>query len=115
VRRRQRRVEPIGAVLAEVIKNLGLAKKFSEQRAVADWAEIVGETIAEHSRAIRVDGGRLFVEVDSSVWSQELSFMKRRILSEINRRIGKQTIETVHFVIGGASAYGASRVGRTEE
>ena len=109
------RVQPIGRILADVIKSLGLAKKLNEQRAVVDWPEIVGRRIAEHSRATRVDGRRLFVEVDSSVWAQELTLMKRTILREINDRVGNGTIENVHFVIGGASRYGASRAGCRED
>ncbi len=100
--------EPIGKVLEQVIANLGLAKKLSEQRAVVDWPDIVGEKVAQHSRALRVYAGRLFVEVDSSVWAQELTFMKRRILREINVRTGDCVIDNVYFVLGGTSGHGAS-------
>lgn len=100
--------EPIGKVLEQVIANLGLTKKLSEQRAVVDWADIVGAKVAQHSKALRVDRGRLFVEVDSSVWAQELTLMKRRILREINARIGDRVINNIHFVLGGASRHGAS-------
>jgi predicted nucleic acid-binding Zn ribbon protein len=112
-----RRAEPIGKVLRDVINDLGLAKKMSEQRAVTEWPEIVGPRVAEHARALRVSGGRLFVEVDSSVWSQELSLMKRRILREVNRRVGRQAIEHVHFVLGGSTSHDStiSHCGKDEE
>lgn len=100
--------QPIGQILADVIRDLGLAKKMSEQRAVVEWPDIVGRRVAEHSRALRVDGGRLFVQVDSSVWSQELTLMKRTILRRVNDRVGRQAIDNVHFVLGGATPYGAS-------
>ena len=108
MRPRVRRAQPIAEVLAEVIRDLGLAKKLSEQRAVVDWAAVVGQKVAGHSRAVRVDGSRLFVEVDSSVWAQELTLMKRTILRELNARIGKDVIENVHFVLGGATTHGGS-------
>lgn len=106
-----RRVQPIAKVLEQVIRDLGLTKKLSEQRAVVDWPGVVGQKVAGHSRAIRVDGGRLFVEVDSPVWAQELTLMKRTILRELNARIGKEAIENVHFVLGGATANGTSGSG----
>jgi predicted nucleic acid-binding Zn ribbon protein len=115
VRQAYRRVEPIGKVLAEVVRNLGISRKLSEQRAVVDWQKIVGRRIAEHSRATRVDSGRLFVEVDSSVWAQELTLMKRTILRQVNDRTGSATIENIHFVIGGASRHGASHSGSKED
>ncbi|MBD3349537.1 MAG: DUF721 domain-containing protein [Candidatus Eisenbacteria bacterium] len=102
------RVETIGNVLEQVIADLGLGKKLREQRAVVDWGEIVGEKVAVHSRAIRVEGRKLFVEVDSSVWAQELTLMKRRILRQVNARAGDRVIDNVHFVLGGASRDGAS-------
>jgi len=113
--RQTRWAEPIGKILTDVIRDLGLSKKLSEQRAVIEWADIVGRRVAEHARAVRVDGGLLFVEVDSSVWSQELTLMKRNILREINARIGRKAIDNVHFVLGGARPYGASGRNRKEE
>jgi len=108
--------EPIGKILADVLRDLGLSNKLTEQRAVVEWADIVGRKVAEHARAYKVDGGRLFVEVDSSVWSQELTMMKRNILRQINDRIGRNTIDNIHFVLGGATAHGTSgRNGRKEE
>jgi predicted nucleic acid-binding Zn ribbon protein len=109
------RVESIGKVLDQVIRDLGLAKKISEQRAVVDWSDMVGRRVAEHSRAVRVDGGRLFVEVDSSVWAQELSLMKRTILEGINARIGEDAIRSLHFVLGGTSPHGVSRSDERED
>ena len=110
-----RHAQPIGRILAEVVRDLGLAKKMSEQRAVVEWPDIVGGRVAEHSRAIKVDGGRLLVEVDSSVWSQELTLMKRSILRRINDRIGRQAIDNVHFVLGGTSPYGPTSGNHREE
>ena len=110
-----RRAERIGEVLLKVISDLGLAKKMSEQRAVTEWPDIVGPRVAEHARALRVTGGRLFVEVDSSVWSQELSLMKRRILREVNKRVGREAIEHVHFVLGGSTPHDATTSHRRKD
>jgi predicted nucleic acid-binding Zn ribbon protein len=110
-----RRVEPIGDVLRQVVRDLGLGKKLNEQRAVIEWPDVVGERVAAHSRATRVDGGRLFVEVDSPVWAQELSLMRRRILGEINRRIGRGVIKAVHFVPGGSRRHDAHSPGSRED
>jgi len=105
--------EPIGKILADVVRDLGLSKKLSEQRAVVEWSDIVGRRVAEHARAVRVDNGKLFVEVDSPVWSQELTLMKRDILRQINDRLGRKAIDDIHYVLGGARPHGAS--GRNEE
>lgn len=92
-----RNAEPLGKVLECVLRDLGLSKKLSEQRAVTEWPAVVGERVAEHARAVRVDGGRLFVEVDSPVWAQELSLMKPKILAQVNALIGSDAIGNVLF------------------
>ena len=107
--------EPIGKILTDVLRDLGLSKKLSEQRAVVEWSDIVGRRVAEHARALRVDNGRLFVEVDSSVWLQELTLMKRSVLRQINDQIGRKAIDNIHFVLGGARPYGASGRNSKEE
>ena len=107
--------EPIGKILADVLRDLGLSKRLAEQRAVVEWSDIVGRRVAEHARALRVDNGRLFVEVDSPVWSQELTLMKRKILRQINDRIGRKAIDNIHFVLGGARPDGASGRNSREE
>jgi len=107
--------EPIGKILTDVLRDLGLSKKLSEQRAVVEWSDIVGRRVAEHARALRVDNGRLFVEVDSSVWLQELTLMKRSILRQINDQIGRKAIGNIHFVLGGARPHGASGRNSKEE
>lgn len=110
-----RRIETIGTILQNVIQGLGIEKRITEERAVVDWEEIVGRRIAEHARALRVSDGRLFVEVDSSVWAQELSLMRRQLLAEVNARVGRESIEHIHFVLGGARANDASDPGGRED
>jgi predicted nucleic acid-binding Zn ribbon protein len=103
-----RGVTPIGRVLKDVIDDLGIAAKLSEHRAVIDWPEIVGAKIASHSRALRVEQGRLLVEVGSSVWAQELSLMRTTIIGKVNARLGRSAVESVHFVVGGKTPHGPS-------
>lgn len=110
-----KRAQPIGKILADLIRDLGLSKKLNEQKAVVEWEAVVGRDIAEHSRAIKVDGGRLVVEVDSPVWSQELTLMKRDIMRRLNDRAGNRAIDNIHFVLGGATTHGASGRNRREE
>ena len=103
-----RGVEPIGKILKEVIDELGVTRRLAEQRAVVEWSEIVGPKVAEHSRALRIEGGRLVVEVPSTVWAQELSLMRRTIRQKINRRLGIRTVENLQFVVGGKGSHDPS-------
>lgn len=103
-----RGVEPISKVLRDVIDELGVAGRLAEQRAVVEWSEIVGAKVAENSRALRIERGRLVVEVRSSVWAQELSLMRRTIQQKINDRLGERAVSNLHFVVRGKEPHDPS-------
>lgn len=50
-----------------------------------NWRSLVGEKLAAHSRVVDVDRGIVVVEVDHPGWSQQLSFVKKRVLSDLAR------------------------------
>ncbi len=50
-----------------------------------NWRSLVGEKLAAHSRVVDVDRGVVVVEVDHPGWSQQLSFIKKRVVSDLSR------------------------------
>ena len=61
-----------------------LDRRLQEAEAVQRWESAVGPAIAKHSRAIRVEEGVLWVEVDHPAWKSELHHRKRQVLSLLN-------------------------------
>lgn len=61
------------------------------------WSELVGQAIAEHARPKKWRGRILIVEVENSVWMQELAFMSKDILSKIRMRFPDVVIDRLHF------------------
>lgn len=59
---------------------------------VAAWPDIVGEKLARVSRAVSLNDGRLMVEVTAPAWKQELLFVKKRLIQEINSRMGASLV-----------------------
>lgn len=56
--------------------------------AVAAWPEIAGQRLAAVSRAVSLTDGKLIVEVTAPAWKQELLLVKRKLLKELNERMG---------------------------
>lgn len=54
----------------------------------AFWLEVVGSSVAEHSRVVGLSRNRLLLAVQSSVWAQELTYLKPSILSALRDRCG---------------------------
>jgi len=51
-----------------------------------NWLNIVGESLAEHSRIYEIRNGDLYVEVDHPGWMQLLLMKKRRIIAVVRRK-----------------------------
>ena len=68
-------------------------------RVVPEWAERVGEGIANVTRPIRVSDGVLLVAVRSSAWLMELRMMERQILRTLNGDARRGRIDGIRFVM----------------
>ncbi len=96
------------AILDGVFKQLNRTPQQCEQLRVWDiWGEVVGPQIAGKTRPEALRNGVLVVSVTSSVWMQELSFMKQKILDRINQRLASGTIREIRFKLGDIQQAGA--------
>lgn len=60
------------------------------------WGGIVGDSVAKHARPGRIEGARLIVFVDNSVWLNELSrYWKSTIVSNLQKKFGSQRIQSI--------------------
>lgn len=70
--------------MPRVLKSLELDERIKNHEIVEKWAEIVGEQIARHARAIGVDAENIFVTVDNPIWQGQLFLMKEKIIKKIS-------------------------------
>jgi predicted nucleic acid-binding Zn ribbon protein len=87
----------VDEVLGGLLRKLGIEEELARQGAVERWAAVVGEGIAEVTRARAQAGGVLFVAVRSSAWLNELSFMRAELLRRMNAGAGDGRIERIVF------------------
>ena len=92
-------MEAIAGVLSRVLKQLGLADELTGWRAVQEWPEVVGPRVSRHTRAVGFGEGTLRVEVEGSAWMHELGFLKRDLISRLNRHLGSELVRDVRFVV----------------
>lgn len=52
---------------------------------IQQWPIIFGEIVAKHSQPQKMDGNVLFVNTDSSAWSNNLLMMKAQLIKKINQ------------------------------
>jgi len=63
------------------------------------WEELVGPVIAANSRPVGLKDNLLLVDVASSVWMQQLQFLKAEIIGRINAGLPEAAIEKIRFRI----------------
>lgn len=91
-------MQTTGAILPGLLHQLGLAEGVEGWRAVEEWPKAVGPRIASRTRALGFQEGALTVEVEGSAWQYELGFLKRRLLKELQRRLGSARVRELRFV-----------------
>jgi predicted nucleic acid-binding Zn ribbon protein len=79
----------------ELIKKLGWTEKVYAQRIIEDWAELVGEAIANYSKVDDLREKTLFINCNNSVWRSELSIRKEEILKRINEKYAMYLVDNI--------------------
>lgn len=93
-------IDRVGEVLGNSLKRLDLSYRLSEYGVWPVWDEIVGKTIAVNAQPEKIRNGTLFVKVTSSVWMQQLQFMKEMIAEKLNHRLNREVVKNIFFVVG---------------
>ena len=101
-KRGRRRSEPleVGPIIGSVLEDLGLEAAAHVFRIGEEWATSVGAEVAEHARPIGMRAGVLEVEVDTSVWCQQLQLRRVEILENLRSRLGDEAPSGLRFRVG---------------
>lgn len=83
-----------------VLGDLGLEAAANALRVGERWAEAVGPEVASHARPAGMRGQVLEIEVDTSVWGQQLQLRRPEILSSLRELLGEQAPTDLRFRVG---------------
>lgn len=89
--------EPVGKLLGVLLDELGLGKKLKQYEAVRVWQDVVGEKIARVAIPTKIINGTLIVKVEKSTWRNELSLLKREIITKINTALKEEIVKDIKF------------------
>jgi len=99
-RKQQNKLQSIGEVLSAVLKKNGMDSKIEENALLKLWPKAVGPQIASKTHPDCFRGGTLFIKTVSSVWVQQLHFMKEEIRTKINGLAKRNAVKEIRFTIG---------------
>lgn len=96
----RRKPEPIGDVLAGVLKNSGLAARVEQAGIIPEWSALVGAQIAAVTVPQSITaGGTLFVSVTTNAWMNELSMMEPELLRALNAKEGRTPVKKIRWLL----------------
>ena len=90
----------LGDVVPGVLARSTLSEGLRRQKVLDRWEEIVGPLIAAHSKPVAIEGGVLMIQVESSVWAQELAMLRPEIQRALEQKLGPGSIRDVRFHSG---------------
>jgi predicted nucleic acid-binding Zn ribbon protein len=99
-RTRKSRPEPLGPLVARVLKDIGAGDSARVMRIAECWEEAVGAEIAAHCRPTALRSGVLEVTVDSSVWCQQLQLRGPEILEALRAVLPADAPSELWFRVG---------------
>ncbi len=91
---------PLHRILPDVLRHLRTSEDAELIRVWEIWDETVGAAIAQNAQPAAFKGSLLIVHVESSVWTQQLQFLKHDILQRLNHALGEIRITDLRFKIG---------------
>ena len=87
-------------MLEGVLGDLGLDEARAAFRVGQCWQQAVGPEIARHARPLGLRGETLEVEVDTSVWCQQLQLRHLDLLAALREELGDEAPQALRFRVG---------------
>jgi predicted nucleic acid-binding Zn ribbon protein len=87
----------LGDVLAKLMKARGWQKPAAEATVFGSWEKVVGPDVAAHSRPIKLEGGELTIEAESTAWATQLRMLAGTILPRIAGVVGHNVVTKLHI------------------
>jgi len=93
----------IGSIIKSLLSSYQVPGKSSvgKLNRIADvWTTVTGKAIADNTKPHAIKGKLLYVNVTSSVWIQQLQYIKKDLIARLNAALGEKDIDNIKFKIG---------------
>lgn len=87
----------LGDALKSFLQENDLQKGIDQVEMARAWNEVLGPGVARYTRSVRLRGGVLTVQLNSSVLREELSLGQSKIIALLNGHMGRDLVEELHL------------------
>ena len=89
--------QPLGVVLAKLVKARGWQRPTAEARLFGMWEQVVGPDLASHSRPVMLEEGVLTIEAESTAWATQLRLLTGKLLVRIAGEVGRDVVKKLNI------------------
>ena len=93
------RAERVGDILGRLFESMSWGRRVFEGRALTLWSDVVGKAVGQHSRPLRIENGKIVVEVKDAIWKQEILLLSPEIIQKMNERLGEEVVKDIVLVV----------------
>lgn len=93
----EERPKPLGEVIKEVIREMGVQEEIDEARVVETWAAIAGTKINSVTESAWMKDSTLYVKLTSAAWRQELHMNRRHWRERLNGELDSDPVDEIVF------------------
>ena len=83
----------ISDALKEFVETNKLEKGLNKVNVVDAWAKLMGNGVNNYTTSVNLERDTLYIQLNSSVLREELSYGKQKIIDMINEELGKEIIK----------------------
>ncbi len=94
-RMKRSNTKSIGELLEDFFREYPFSGRLKEAEAIESWRELLGPSLADYCRSVRIERGVLYAEISSSVVRSELMMNRDTLAAEINRKIGTALVKKI--------------------
>lgn len=98
-RRRSER-KGLGGLIRQWVKRRRCEPQVDDSLLRLKWSSFVGERIGAHTRPRELKDGVLTVIVGDSAWLNELSFLRRELITKVNEGLGRRVVREIRLLSG---------------
>lgn len=90
----------VAGILNSVLETKHLKKRIDDCEVFEIWDDVVGENIAPKTAPLGFRKGALKIGVSDHGWLQQLQFLKEELRERLNKRLGRDLVESIYFQVG---------------
>jgi len=87
----------LAAAIKRALNSPRIKRRLNAVQITSEWESLVGSNLAQHVQPVSLHKGLLTLQADSSVWRQQICFMKEQLLEQISSRFKEEMVRDLRI------------------